>query len=340
MKERGKSPLQEEEEQEQEERGKAPLQEEEEEESKKGKRRKVETEDVDLKNIVIIDDDLDSSDDVVAAGFQDLLNSLFKEFDNPHVKTEPGSTDPPLDRTVRKWKKQVRFPFSKTEQGQSSKTQNPKTKLPKTYCKICMARTPLAQTFTINPCNHVFCNSCTINYISSKIQENISAISCPDPDCKTVFLDPVLCMEILPKEVFEKWGLLLCESFVGVDKKFYCPFKDCSALLLHEGDEITNSECPHCNRMFCAKCKVPWHADLSCDEFQNLGKDEKGKEDLDLMLRNLAENNKWQRCPQCKMYVEKIDGCMLMKCRCGFCFCYACATPMDIHIHFCAKCRR
>jgi E3 ubiquitin-protein ligase RNF144 len=52
---------------------------------------------------------------------------------------------------------------------------------------------------------------------------------------------------------------------------------------------------------------------MSCREFQRLGKDERGKEDL--MLRKLAKDKKWQRCPQCRMYVEKIDGCMFMRCR-------------------------
>ncbi|KAJ3677204.1 hypothetical protein LUZ60_002928 [Juncus effusus] len=325
-----------------EERGKTALQDE---ESKKGKRTKVEIEDVDLKEIIVIDDDLeknggDELDFAEELQMQEVL-LLSMGFDNRHVKTEPGRTDPPRDRTDTKGKKQVRFSLSKTEPGQSSKTPNPKTLNPKPkklYCKICMEKAPIAQTFTINPCDHSFCNSCTIDYISSKIQENVSRISCPDPDCEAGILEPLLCKEILPKEVFEKWGLVLCESLVGVDEKFYCPFKDCSALLLLEGDEIVNSECPHCNRMFCAICKVPWHADLSCNEFQKLGKNERSEEDL--MFRKLAKNKKWQRCPQCKMYVEKIDGCMFMKCRCGYCFCYVCARPMDCITHYCKKCRR
>ncbi|KAJ3704745.1 hypothetical protein LUZ61_008450 [Rhynchospora tenuis] len=205
-------------------------------------------------------------------------------------------------------------------------------------CNICMEQKQTTQIFTIKSCNHLFCISCMVHYITSKLDENIATITCPDPGCKYGSLDPLICQHILPVATFDKWGHVLCELSLG-QKKFYCPFKDCSALLVDEGHEkVTNSECPHCNRMFCAECKVPWHGDISCEEFQGLGKHERAQEDL--MLRKLAKDKKWQRCPQCRMYVEKIDGCMFMKCRCGYCFCYVCATPMSKETHYCTKCKR
>ena len=72
-------------------------------------------------------------------------------------------------------------------------------------------------------------------------------------------------------------------------------------------------ECPHCNRMFCAQCKVPWHDGVDCAEFQRLGEDKRGREDL--LLRKVAQQKKWQRCPNCKIYVEKVVGCQFMRCR-------------------------
>uniref|UniRef100_A0A803MFA9 RING-type domain-containing protein n=1 Tax=Chenopodium quinoa TaxID=63459 RepID=A0A803MFA9_CHEQI len=75
------------------------------------------------------------------------------------------------------------------------------------------------------------------------------------------------------------------------------------------------SECPSCFRLFCAQCKVGWHADIGCAEYQSLSKDEREKEDI--MLRKLAKTKNWQRCPKCKYYVEKSEGCLYMKCRCG-----------------------
>ncbi|KAJ4813705.1 RING/U-box superfamily protein [Rhynchospora pubera] len=233
----------------------------------------------------------------------------------------------------RKGKRPATFSYSKPESGQSSRVSRSRI-----LCKICMEQVRSSRIFTIKSCNHLFCISCIVHYIISKLDENISIIPCPDPGCKSGSLDPLTCQHILPSATFDKWGCILCESSLG-HNKFYCPFKDCSALLVDEGDEeLRNSECPHCNRMFCVRCKVPWHGDITCDEFQRLSKDERGREDL--MLRKLAKDSKWQRCPQCRMYVEKIDGCMFMKCRCGNCFCYACATPMSKQTHYCIKCKR
>jgi E3 ubiquitin-protein ligase RNF144 len=219
-----------------------------------------------------------------------------------------GSDKSKHDPTDRKGKQPIKSPCSKPDPGQSSKVTRAKI-----HCKICMERAAETKIFRIKSCNHYFCYSCIVLYITSKLDENIATIPCPHPGCKSGSLDPLTCQDVLPAATFDKWNSVLCESSLGA-KKFYCPFKDCSALLVDEGDEnVRNCECPHCNRMFCARCKVPWHGDMSCREFQRLGKDERGEEDL--MLRKLAKDKKWQRCPQCRMYVEKIDGCMFMQCR-------------------------
>ena len=73
------------------------------------------------------------------------------------------------------------------------------------------------------------------------------------------------------------------------------------------------SECPHCFRLFCAQCKVPWHSGVNCEDFAMLGADGRGREDI--LLRNMAKDYQWQRCPKCKFYVERISGCMLILCR-------------------------
>ncbi|GKA75011.1 zinc finger, C6HC-type containing protein, partial [Tanacetum coccineum] len=59
---------------------------------------------------------------------------------------------------------------------------------------------------------------------------------CPDPNCKGV-IGPEACRLIVPKEVLERWENALCESLVLGTQKFYCPFKDCSALLHYKKKE-------------------------------------------------------------------------------------------------------
>lgn len=224
------------------------------------------------------------------------------------------------------------------EIGESSNTKpDPDT----IFCKICMEAKEPTEVFEINGCLHVFCSDCICGHITARVEENSTTVRCPESHCKGV-LEFEFCCPILPPEVLDRWGSILCESLILEPMKFYCPFKDCSGLLVDERGEdaydILESECPHCRRLFCARCKVPWHSDIDCNEFQRLNKNEREREDL--MLMKLAEEKKWQRCPKCGFYVDRVDGCLFMKCRCKYCFCYHCGGKMEEPYHFCTRCRR
>ncbi|KAI3864789.1 hypothetical protein MKX03_035001 [Papaver bracteatum] len=163
------------------------------------------------------------------------------------------------------------------------------------------------EAFEIKGCGHSFCSECTVRYVASKIQENIISVGCPETNCQGV-LEPEFCRSILPPEVYDRWGNALCESVILGGQKFYCPFKDCSALLLDEGEGgILQSECPHCNRLFCAQCKVPWHSGIICEDFQKLNVDEREGEDI--MLMESAKKNKWHNASI--MLKELLDACLL-----------------------------
>ncbi|MCL7035229.1 hypothetical protein MKW94_004768 [Papaver nudicaule] len=184
-----------------------------------------------------------------------------------------------------------------------------------------------------NSCTHVYCSECIAKHVASKIQENITQIKCPEFNCKET-LEPYLCRDMIPWEVFDRWENALCESSILASHKVYCPFKDCSALLVHDDDEwmtIRETECPHCRRLFCAKCKVPWHSDMDCSEYQELIK--KGGAIEDASLIKLAEQKKWKRCPKCNFYVEKTVGCVHITCRCKYEFCYICGVEWRQQSH-------
>ncbi|KAK2970012.1 hypothetical protein RJ640_008352 [Escallonia rubra] len=176
------------------------------------------------------------------------------------------------------------------------------------FCDICVDTKPRQEMFRSNTCSHSFCQDCISKYVAAKLQENMTMIKCPDLNCRGN-IGPEDCHSIVPREVFERWENSLCESLILGSQKFYCPFADCSAMLVDDGGEVvTASECPNCRRLFCAQCKVPWHAGIGCREFQGLKKDEREREDV--MLMELAKNKKWRRCSNCEYYVEKVDGCV------------------------------
>lgn len=125
------------------------------------------------------------------------------------------------------------------------------------------------------------------------------------------------CSMILPPELLEMWGRLLCMSAIQGPAMLYCPFKECSApVLVDDGIAVTKSKCPHFSRLLRAHCKAPWHSGISCEEFQKLRVEDREREDI--MLLKLSKNKKWQRCRNCGQVVERIDGCLFIKCRFSF----------------------
>lgn len=192
-------------------------------------------------------------------------------------------------------------------------------------CDICVDDKSITNDmFKILGCNHSYCKNCITKYISSKLQENISRISCPVTSCYGV-LEPHDCGSILPNDVLVRWGDVLCESMIMRYEKTYCPFKDCSALFIDECvDVVRDIKCPECRRYFCAKCKVPWHLGIVCEEFEKLNKDEREIEGLQLL--QLVKSQEWQRCPSCRMYVGRSEGCAQMRCRLVFFFFYCFPT--------------
>jgi len=180
-------------------------------------------------------------------------------------------------------------------------------------CGICMEYKPIEKMFKSRNCSHSFCEDCVARFLAVKIQDKKGTIKCPDPNCNSN-LDPQQCISILPKDVFERWGDALVDSVFGT-KKIYCPFKDCSTMLVNDGNEVVRiTECPHCHRLFCAQCQVPWHAEVDCLGFQILKKGGPEK-NLDLMAMELAKKENWKRCPKCSFYVEKKSGCNHISCR-------------------------
>ena len=52
----------------------------------------------------------------------------------------------------------------------------------------------------------------------------------------------------------------------------------------------------------------------------------------------VAQQSKWQRCPKCKIYVERVSGCTFIGCRCGNSLCYLCGHTMARNNHFYRNC--
>ncbi|XP_010261694.1 PREDICTED: probable E3 ubiquitin-protein ligase RNF217 isoform X2 [Nelumbo nucifera] len=220
-----------------------------------------------------------------------------------------GNTMPTPGRRRR------RNPRKQDEQGEEREEQQREAeaeKLPCFTCEICIEPTPQDKKFKNKKrCSHPFCLDCISKFIDAKTDDNITAVKCPDLNCNKV-LDPLSCRPILPARVFNKWCDLLCNATILKCERVYCPYPDCSELVLNEcGGRVRKCECPNpnCKRLFCFRCKLPWHAGYRCDE-SGVTRDSN-----DLLIGQVVETKQWTRCPGCGHSVELLLGCPIVRCR-------------------------
>ncbi|KAL0377063.1 UNVERIFIED_CONTAM: putative O-methyltransferase 3 [Sesamum calycinum] len=115
-------------------------------------------------------------------------------------------------------------------------------------CGIRLESKPSCQKFehTNNYFAHEFCMSCVTRHIQAKLEGNISTINCPELTCDQT-LDPVDCQAMIPPRLFIQWCDCLCRSVVSGSEKCYCPYMDCSEMILNECYEtVKRCLCPGC----------------------------------------------------------------------------------------------
>lgn len=106
-----------------------------------------------------------------------------------------------------------------------------------------------------------------------------------------------------------------------------CPNSKCKKYIFAT-DAMEACHC-ECGASFCAKCLRDCHAPLRCDESElwaTLNQSRSEVLSFELLMTN------YKRCPFCKMFIEKNEGCNHMTCRttsggCGYEFCWVCGGP-------------
>ncbi|KAL0460670.1 UNVERIFIED_CONTAM: hypothetical protein Slati_0694200 [Sesamum latifolium] len=190
-------------------------------------------------------------------------------------------------------------------------------------CTICLEDTHVDQMFLITGCQHRYCFSCMSKHVHFKLLLGILP-KCPYDNCNSdLKLDS--CQNFLTPELFDLMRLRVREASIPAAEKIYCPYPRCSTLLSItelQGRSVGSSSndpeleiaktCPRCNGMFCISCKVPWHSDMSCDDYKRLNPYPWNEEKK---LKSLATENLWRQCPNCNHMVSLAGGCNHIFCR-------------------------
>ncbi|KAF5362190.1 hypothetical protein D9756_002178 [Leucocoprinus leucothites] len=191
-------------------------------------------------------------------------------------------------------------------------------------CPICYDT--VSQPIEIS-CNHIYCSSCLRHYILSTLDNHSFPLKCmgDDATCNHPFSLPLI-KRFLPPQRFEQ---LMTAAFTShIDKNpetfRYCITPDCSqvyrvTVLPHE------LQCPSCFYEICTACHVEGHAGMTCAEKCQ----HKNPEEQERLLEAWANQNNVKRCPSCRVWVEKIEGCHHISCKCGTHFCWICSGVFE-----------
>ncbi|KAF2982167.1 hypothetical protein EK904_002591 [Melospiza melodia maxima] len=198
---------------------------------------------------------------------------------------------------------------------------------------------------------------CLKQYVELLIKEGLeTAISCPDAACpKRGHLqeNEIECMvasEIMQrykKLQFERaemhcygrliWYpplnlVLLCPfAEVLLDPcRTWCPSSTCQAVCQLQESSPQDPQlvqCKVCDIEFCSACKSNWHPGQGCQESMPISF---LPGETSSVFKMEDDDAPIKRCPKCKVYIERDEGCAQMMCKnCKHAFCWYCLESLD-----------
>ena len=203
--------------------------------------------------------------------------------------------------------------FNNSNDSNSSYTNNKKIISEK--CLICEEKlTNNELKYNLLECLHVYCDDCYYNYFKEKINNNkVEKIKCPEVLCDCIiynnFIEKKLVKDI---ELLEKYIKLRNRKQLMLDPNVQmCPFPDCESYA-KKGDNKYVS-CIDKGHKFCFNCLKEWHGEKSCEI------------ESDKNFEKWKNSYKVKRCPRCKYFIEKNEGCNHITCsNCQYQFCWLC----------------
>jgi len=173
-------------------------------------------------------------------------------------------------------------------------------------------------------CGHYFCVDCWIEYLTEKITNaNVSKIYCMQHGCN-VILESKFIKKILEgkNDLIDKYDKFLQRQKMleQSDKVKFCPFPDCEGY----AEKTGKSKYVKCNfgHEFCFECGNAPHGKKKCEDM------------IDKDFEEWRSHKIVKRCPCCRMWTEKNEGCNHMTCvECKFQWCWLCQKAYNYN-HF------
>ncbi|KAJ7947772.1 RBR-type E3 ubiquitin transferase [Quillaja saponaria] len=195
------------------------------------------------------------------------------------------------------------------------------TKLMET-CRLCSTYAFVNNIFTVDNCLHRYCFNCMGAHVKFMLLREVMP-KCPHGECQTA-LSIDSCRKFLKPGGVELMARVQA-TIIPYKERVYCPSPRCSMLMSRQKAlEYTQTagvgvaeiqggarKCGKCKNLFCINCRVPWHKNMTCNEYKNSASYTNGN---DGKLDSLARRESWKICVNCNHMIELADGCNEMSC--------------------------
>jgi hypothetical protein len=194
---------------------------------------------------------------------------------------------------------------------------------------------PVCYTNASNPeqlgCGHTYCAGCLRHFLSSAAESKTFPLVCVgnDATCDTPISIPFI-RRFMPEQSFKHLTEVAFTCYLERHSQLfkYCPTADCKQVYRRQHTQKKALQCPSCFSSICPACDEEAHEGLTCEE-SRFHRDPAAQE-------RSNEQFGFKKCPQCRSWIEKSDGCNHMTCRCGAHICWRCmgVFPLsDIYDH-------
>jgi IBR domain, a half RING-finger domain len=174
-------------------------------------------------------------------------------------------------------------------------------------------------------CRHVCCDGCIRHLLTTACDTKSFPLVCvaDEGKCKTPLSMNIIQRYLTPTRMCQLFETAFSVYMTTHPQEYrYCPTNHCSQTyrVSKYASPIT---CPSCFSLTCACCHEEWHQGYTCKEWQaHLESDEQER----LFIQWTKKTQNVRKCPQCTMFIEKVEGCHKVQCRCKAMICWKCMS--------------
>lgn len=211
----------------------------------------------------------------------------------PESAAQPGSVDPAPDVTNGEGiKVRSDLPGSHDEvvaESSASAVSGESTNL-RVICNACQDEIPAAELVDIG-CEHSYCGPCLRDWFSASLLPGGS----PFPPRCCIVISPADVAALLTEDIIRRYEELRLQ--LETNDPTYCFDPNCHAFIRPSNIIADSATCQICRKVTCTMCKLASHGG-DCPEDEDLKK-----------TLEMAKEKGWQRCPRCRVLVERVAGC-------------------------------